>query len=622
MKTIFIGDNGKVLDITKQKISVQENNSKVSDQSLSKIMFPFETMVDENFIREFGDVASYETTDLDTDIPGNLEFEGKISTAKLDIMDIEGLRLTGQIDYGLEEVPNFEKKLSELPLEKIIVEDIHIYAKQICEMRYPETNYNFPRMFTAKYSPDDSLWDAFNGYYNDLNEAGTEMLRNYVDAEGAIFNQNIIHPCPHILYLLKTGFLDAGYQLAGDILTDTNLAQRWVFSGTEYFSKQNQYSSSTSVYSLDYESSVLVRTKTIYVNGLPWYQYYSEYTYREPIPLAFSDKVYISCKFYMKIKKESEVRFLIKVAGITVWSFTQYYVSDETVEKFVSMEILVNNSEVEFIAQGCNNPSDGYEVLNYSLKSESIIPAEGETVNDTEAQVLNENMIDLSRAVPEITFGELVNTVKNWFNYDIEVKDKTIFFNKIVNVVNTEGIPFEFSEILRPKKTFLSGKSFLHRFAALDDEAKLNSMFYDKNGTLLNGKEKTDTNIIEVNGYAMPISKAKDIAPITAKVLRDSTDSLALVYYDGMTEGQNNAKNPEGCHHPELFASNWEAWLRQRIRGHQYEWSFRVPIEKLAPITIKDYVFCYNNLHIIKSWTKDKIGENTYEVQIITETVI
>lgn len=51
-------------------------------------------------------------------------------------------------------------------------------------------------------------------------------------------NVNIIHPCPHILYLLKAGFKDVGFDLEGDILTDELLSHRWIFSGTEYFSRE------------------------------------------------------------------------------------------------------------------------------------------------------------------------------------------------------------------------------------------------------------------------------------------------------------------------------------------------------------------------------------------------
>ena len=603
----FYADNGSVLDISKQKISVQENNSKVSDKSFSKIMFPFETMADENFIEQFGDFPSYETVNLDTEVPGNLEFEGRLSTAKLNIIDITGIKLTGQSEYGLEEVPNFEKKLSELPLENFPVGDIYTYAKSICEKKYPQTNFNFPRIYTTKYSPDTALWDAFNGYYNDLNEAGTEMRRNYIDGDGNVFNQNIIHPCPHILYLLKAGFEDAGFQLDGDILTDADLAQRWVFSGTEYFSTLMQRRKKITLTCNDY---VIIDTAG-QMNGAEYIAHLQlfkkgRYKLRGRVNLYWSRKVMprVSCDLYLN--------------DVKIWNRS----SKNDIEESFSIDINVTEDDALLRWEGRSafQTGENFNILEMEAIGESL--EEIDEPGEESDVVTNLNIVDLKKAVPEITFGELVNTIKNWFNYDIESKDKVIFMNKIITTVQTEGKNFEFAEIKQPKRTFLSGKSFLHRFTDLDNDVKQNSMFYDKNGALLNGKEKADTSIIEVNGYAMPVSKAKIIAPLTAKVMKDGTDTLALVWYDGLTDGQNNAKNPEGCQHPELFPKNWEAWLRQRIRGQQYEWMFKVPDEILAKYSIKDYIFCYNNLHIIKSWTKDKNIDDTYEVQIVTETVI
>jgi hypothetical protein len=51
-----------------------------------------------------------------------------------------------QIDSGFEDLPNFDKKLSELPLEQKDVTDIYDHANEIVSKKYPETNYNFPKL--------------------------------------------------------------------------------------------------------------------------------------------------------------------------------------------------------------------------------------------------------------------------------------------------------------------------------------------------------------------------------------------------------------------------------------------------------------------------------------------
>ncbi|MGL6039217.1 MAG: hypothetical protein ACRC0E_10080, partial [Soonwooa sp.] len=250
-KVVFFGEKIK-LDLTKQFLSFQENNSRLNNKTLTKFVFPFKTYVDDEVIRQLGDLRSPEFHNVEVIIPGTLLKEGSLTEAKLYLLSIYDNELEGEIDYGLEEIPNFEKKLSELPLEKFAVDDIHVFAKQICEKTWPATNFNFPRIYSDKYPPTEEMWDAYDGYYNDLKPDGSEMRRNYLDENLNIFNVNIIHPCPHPIYLLQAGFGEKGYTLEGEILTDEDLYNRWVFSGTQYFKRLLQDRTSMLIGSYDH----------------------------------------------------------------------------------------------------------------------------------------------------------------------------------------------------------------------------------------------------------------------------------------------------------------------------------------------------------------------------------
>src|SRR5690606_5298876 len=82
MEVKFTSELGD-LDLSEIKISMQESNSKISDQKFSKFMFPFEIMASQEFIKNYGDYVSYETTGLQNMIPGFLSLEGKVHEAKL-----------------------------------------------------------------------------------------------------------------------------------------------------------------------------------------------------------------------------------------------------------------------------------------------------------------------------------------------------------------------------------------------------------------------------------------------------------------------------------------------------------------------------------------------------------
>ena len=611
METKFYNDD-LVIELRKQKMNLQENNSRFNDKSFTKFTFPFDTYIEDQFVHYVGDYMSYETAGLKNVIDGVFLHENKLSEAKLTIISLQGAKLTGQIDYGYEDIPNYDKKLSELPLANFQVTDIHTYAKSICEKKYPEVNFNYPRMFTKKYSPEDEIWDAFDGYYNDLKPDGSEMRRNYIDENLDIFNVNIIHPCPHVLYILKTGFADKGLTLKGDILTDADLAQRWVFSGVPYFSTKSQIKYEFNFGSKDYDEAYEGQGSNDYVR----------YQKSVTILKAGSYKLTGTLNFYKGKKKFSIYR--ISLNGSII--FSKFVDSNNsTIVETIVFDTLVNvnanNSELEVYIYHHNHEDSWTDPNLARLKFTSTTMMESEMIEEDSNVVTNKNEVDLTRAVPEMTFGEFVNRIKSWFNYELDIVGKDIYMNKLnKDPGNTES--FKQYEVNEPKRTLLNQRSFLIKFEDLDDDVKQNSMYYDASGTKLNGEPKTDTTTIEIDGYAMPVELPKSNGYTTAIVKKDSTTTLALVYYDGLTAGQNNAKNPPGCAFPELWEKNWDKFLRQRIFGSKYEDAFLAYIEDIARYTIKDYIFWHNNIHQITTWSKEMVTEDVYKLSITTETIV
>ena len=603
MEFKFFADKGGELDFSNQKYSLQESNSKMSDQMFAKFTFSFQIPQDDNFVKQFGDYTSHETTNLDTVIPGFCLHENKLQKAKLNISNGEGEMLSVQIDFGLEELPNFDKKLSELPLENFKVDDIHTYARSICDKVYPQTNYNFPRIYSKKLAETEGIWDAFDGYYNDLKQDGTEMRRNTVDGSGNIFNVNIIHPCPHVLYLLKAGFADAGYNLAGDILTDADLLQRWVFSGTNYFSTLVQKKLALVINAFDY--------KSVSSNfGIKRASYWDVLN----VPLADTYKF----QGFFAIGKSYGSNGFIKIFLNNVLIY-QYFSNTPGLE-VVNIDFSVNiaaGSTLRVEAESFFADTLANELLQLELIGQVLeYTTEGE-----ETDVVNNlNEVNLQRAVPELTFGEFFNIIKNWFNYELSLSDNIITMNKIDDSNPTEISDFQFSEILKPKKVFLQKKSFLLKFSDLDEGKKKDSMYFDKDGPKINGAKKNETTVIEINGYAMPVFLPKVGGYTTANIQRETDSCVALVGYEGMTGNNNNAVNPPGCDFPELFVRH-KPFLLQRINGNEFGWTFLANAELFSRYKINEQIFCYNNVHNIKSWLKNKVGENTYEVEITTETI-
>lgn len=613
---------GKILNLSKQKISVQENNSKVNDKVFSKYMFPFEIYMDEEFKTSFGDYESYESYDLSGKIEGTLLFENKLHDAILYIESIEGNFLTGQIDFGFEDLPNWDKKLSELPLLKFTVPDIHIHAKEICAKKWPQTNYNFPRIYTTKYSPDNKVWDAFNGYLNDLKPDGSEMFRNYVDGAGNIFNQNIIHPCPHPIYLLKAGFLDAGLILKGEVLTDPMLQNKFIYSGTEYFVSKKQIRLGFNFSTSDSDSMhILHYTYTTGgVNGTVNNGYATFLKYNKTIVLPKKGTYKISGSLRLIKFMFQPATYKLFCNGNLIWS-KEYKGSDfpgvGSIGINLDFYVADDNSNLTLFID--ISKIDGTQVLaDLLVTSSALEDVNNEELGDDSGFVTNPNEIDLSRAVPDMTWGEYINVWRNWLNYDYTIKDNEVWMNRLDK--DPENIKdCRHFEVKTPKRVLLTKRSFQIKPAEIDGDAKLNFMYYDRDGALLNKEGKMETTVIDFNGYELPIEKAKTYAHLTASIKKDSTDCVALVDYSGLDSGgQNNATYDKRIMFPELFYSNWEKWLRRRVFGTQFIWKFLIKADDLD-VEIKDDIYLYNKEHIITSWTKD-LQENTYEIEITTES--
>lgn len=600
----------KVLNLSGQKVSVQDSNSRMNEKMFSKYFFPFEIYMNEEFLKAFGDFESYDAEDLENTFEGTLLFENKTHQAKLALSNVEGKMITGQIDFGFEDLPNFNKKLSELPLEKFSVPDIYTYAKEVCAKKYPETNFNFPRMYTSKYPPDQKVWDAFDGYYNDIKADGTEMRRNYIDSLGEIFNVNIVHPTPHLLYVLKTGFADAGLILAGDILNDPIFSQRWIFSGTDYFTSKQQRRFGFDFSSAEYDELFLE-------SGPDDYCLYQKYNSIEKPGIY---KIAGNLEFWKARKMIA--KYEIRLNGQVIWS--KYRGSDrQTILEIIPLNFEVNvtqeNSELElYIYTQYHEDSWTHQIATLLVTSNALEDIQSTSLGDESGVVTNLNEIDLTRAVPDITFGELINRVRNRFNYEVLVDGNLVYMNRIGDKEPTDVKDFTPFEIAVPKRELLNKKSFLLRSPISDDD-KQNSMFYDKDGAFLNKEPKEDTIIIESDVVILQTGVPKPNGYHTAIIKKDSTDSLQLVWYDGLAGTQNNAKNPAGADFPELYYTHWEKWLRQRVRGSRFSWSFYCPAEEFD-YQINDHIYCYKNIHNIVSWTKDLVAD-TYSIDIITETI-
>lgn len=599
MRDKFVTDTF-VLDLRDVKISYTETSPRFKDTFFTKYSFPFEFYLDRNLKTKIGDYSNVNATDLLKKYEGFHIFEGKINKGVLEILEVEGNLIRAQIDSGFDELPNFDKKLSELPFKTVSVPNIYNHAEEVCKKKYPEVNYNFPCVIYNKHIDDKGTWEYFNQFLNDRDATGFINNNENASDGSSHVNRNIIHPMPYLLYVLKQGFLDAGFELAGDILNDSDFKQRVIYNNKEIFRKNEHPAINIDINADDYKP-----------NKYPPRYSFFDYGIKE-------------------ILLDSPGKWSLQATAILGYGFTSG-------RGFI--EIYLNGISIYFkegdrgtthlnISLDFDNPIENGElyivVHSSSLGSGSFIGNLNLTDylnfnHDTIFQIHNNNEINLTRCVPDMTFGDLVTIVKNWKNYDLEIKGTKVLMNslRVSDVLNLKNIQ-EF-EIKKPIKTFTNKRSYLLSFVDMDNEDdNFDKVFIDYSGVKLNGTAKENTTEVKVDGYCLPVETFR--GKTTAITKKDDSSVLSLIHYDGLKSGNNFATNPPGLMIPDIL-NIWNKWYQMRINTSELKWSFIVNKNKFRHIKIRDTLYGYKQKLWIKELTKTVLDERNYKVDIVTEII-
>lgn len=603
-----------IIRLTGVETNYTEENPRFKDSVWTKYTLPFKYYYTRNFLSQNGHYSSLNNINIKQKHEGYHIFEGKMRKGILEFLEIRKTWASIQIDSGFEELPNFDKKLRELPVEYKSVTDIYSHANEIVTKKYPETNYNFPKLYTSQYDMEQEGWKYFGSFINDrILKTGTnvkEFTRNEVqeNANGwDVINRNILQPVPYILHVLKAGFKDAGFVLQGDILEDPQLKQKGIFSPEQYYTTGEQKYQKTFVFSAEfYNNEVLAGNivghwkKTFKIDAPGKYRL---------IGSCFTNN---DGNCSLSIRKNGA---LINVYGSgTVSSFINF---DQVIEIGVDEAESAPEFTFEFFGRVFNDRYNA-EGVNIGVAEIKINPMRQNTASgDPIPFVFNFDRVDLRRALPDLTFGELVNTIKNWRNYDLIFDNNVAIMNRIIIDKLQEPEDFREFEVDDPIRNRNDKQYFNLKFPTVEGLG-IDSVFFDENGYQLNKsplpKESTE---ILINGFCLPVETFRAVT--TAKVY-DESGAFMLVHYEGLDQnGDNHAKNPPGLHGNELAASVQD-WFLNRLTNYTYKWTFLISKSKIRKYNIRSEIYAYNKKHWIKSWVKNSVSKKYYTVEIETET--
>lgn len=620
MKDQFITETFSI-DLSASDTSFTEENPRFKDSIWTKYTLPISVYYDRDFLTNVGQYSSFTNENLPKYVDGIHIFEGKMMKGKLEFVEFYNHYAKIQIDSGFEELPNFDKKLEDLPLLEMEVEDIYAHAEEVCKKKYPDTNYNFPKLYTDAYSLDSDGFKYFDSFINNrrliVERSVMEFPKNEIvetTNNNQIYwdciNRNIIHPLPYVLYILKTGFADAGFELKGEILTDETLINKCIYSGKDYHTTGEQKEHIIKVFAEEND-------RTFDKGG----QQYASFI--KSVKITAPGKYRVALDIFLKqglgticIKKNEN-----QIAEYTNPTTNKEYfnntdnvidVTIEEAEKGVNIEV-----KIERLATNDIQQKRGYEGIFGIARIELRPIRQHKTDGSAVPFIINANRVNIKRAVPDITFGELVNIIKNWRNYDLTFENGVVTMDRIKIDKSIDPMDFREFEIENPMRKKNDKTAFHFKFPEVDD-AKDASILIDEQGTHINPVAiPKNTTEISINGMVLPRFSFR--ATTTAKALKEN-NMLLLVEYKGTEINGTNNTIREDRLHGKAFADSVKDWYMNRLTNFSFKWSFICKKSSLRNFNIRSSIFCYQKKHWIKSWTKRTISPKLYSVEIETET--
>jgi hypothetical protein len=624
------------LDLTYLNVTFTETNQWFKDDFSTEQSFPFDLYLDSELAKNSGFDAHYNANKNQTIFKGLLGRDGDIVDAVLTFQGKKGKVIRAVIKAGLDNFPSFDKKLSELNLEKKTVADIIADANSVITQGYPAVNYNFGMIHTAKYDPTTPEWNGFEKIMNHY--SGGAFLTNVLIEQEVDEIKNIMQPLPYLMHVLKTAVEDGGCTLAGDILQDSDLNRALIFRDGEYFSKTTK--EEIPLVYLNKQWEALDHTD----NGYQYVKFEKIITIPKKGDYNLSGTIdSISYTWHPLLdnnrKRRSSIDIqIIKVSGGVETSISSIIrESQGDGDRQLSQSIITDNfdKDVSFEA-GDILKIKKVEPRRDSDPSETPNNPESISLNLTPVRyrnpdgspiltVLNLNEIDLNRVVPDMTVRDLVMSIKNLKNYEFVPDGNIIYMNLIENKLDRSTAKnIEDFDIEEPEVNFHDDREYELSFAdgKSSETYRYDSVLVNKDGFIINDyTAKPSVNSIRIDALPLPVVKKGGIT--TAYSFEDAPSKLRLVFMNPINEGSTPVTFwNENVTIPKLVENNYSKWLNFRINSIEWNWEFIISVEKFKEITIQSLVYAYKNYHILSEVEKERLNKSWWRVTAKTESLV
>jgi hypothetical protein len=423
-----------------------------------------------------------------------------------------------------------------------------------------------------------------------------------------------MQPLPYWIHILQRAMIDGGYILSGKILTDERLQKACLYADVDYFTKATvQEDVIISQMSEDASDTNYNNSNNTHAQN-----FYSHTVLATPGKYNISGTIksmrWSNFPAYFQIKYRNKVIFYTRSSPTKIFNGSTF--RDYDVD--VNFETIVDLNPNDITVEGYIAYSETQSIINLTISTIRLNDALGIPV----PTIINENKIDLTKSVPDITVLEFIKVVKNWFNYDLSIEGNFAIMNPIEDEINyNNAFSLEKQEVKKPLRKFSQGTSFLLKFQDIESKAYTFLPVFHSNTGYVNSNYTTDdkTTTIEIN--ALPLPLLTRTTAQTAHAFESDNAKVFLVKYDGLYNGNNLAQSNIDYCIPAVHLQYWKKWFDFRVFAQGFRWTFTAWNSYIKDIKAKTKIFAYNRFHIIKTINKTEINPNLFTVEIETEAL-
>lgn len=644
MSNIFFKTSSGYVDyIRRDGFTINLVNPVFSEDNFKFWSYPYEDYMTDEFKREFQNLALLNKSKIIKKIEGQLNIEGAVYDGTLEIISTDRNMVKKQIDFGSRKLNFTDFNVNELNYGIIDVINIYNYVDGVLDKTYPEINHCFPRVQTSEFEREENgniknECPIINDVY-DTEDVWAEVINlGKIVRPFDIYEYkeliNIIKPYIFLLEILKKSFEKLGYTLEGDILNDDDFRFLALDNeGTSYEEFKFEELKDITTLSLPLDEEIIKKVKFKTVGGgrlnIKYTANYSEtdsenYTYK-----VSSVDAEIKVKYMLDNTIIEEV---INIVAFTIVqdTFTLYTVEIPLSFSFVEIEVEIKYTLKKY--------EEGYDYDSIEVQFNPITQKgfQGNLEKNDVLKIMKNKLI-LSEFVPEVAFSDIISFLKS-YGYILIPKGNSIYVNKIYQK-NEKPKDFTFSEVMFPE---IIPKSLDAKIIKLSsyDKLKYGKITITDAGILVNSeKDFINKEEITINSLPLPFAKVKKTirtyvfegfkkyvikSIIEQSVIAEEKESdtpIKLIKYRGVF----NKKN-DGLDVSYLLPENAiNTYFKNDIKffhSDNIKWSFISSSEEFKNLKEYDKIYAYKRELVIKNLTKTFVGEDMYQIEFDTLSIL